>query len=125
VHNVQLMTNDAAGRPISDDEVAAFYLRAFESAERLGVTAAFEVHVNMWSEHFGRVREVADRVARAGARFRMTLDASHVIFKLDNPAEQDVQGLRADTEARRVVLDPYSPASVTRQWIEGGLVAHA
>jgi hypothetical protein len=24
----------------------------------------------------------------------MTLDASHVIFKIDNPVEQEVQGLR-------------------------------
>jgi hypothetical protein len=79
----------------------------------------------MWSEHFGRVREVADVVARQGGRFRLTLDASHVVFKIDNPAEQEVQGLRSDVETGTVVLDPFSPESVSGGWIRAGLVAHA
>ncbi len=125
VQNVQVTTLDAAGRPVTDEEVAAAYLDAAELGDRLGVAVCFEVHVNMWSEHFARVQSVADLVARRGARFRMTLDASHVIFKIDNPVEQEVQGLRADVEAGRVVLDPYAKGSVSRGWIDGNLVAHA
>lgn len=125
VQNVQLMTRHATGRPITNDEVAAAYLDAAELGDRLGVAVCLEVHVNMWSEHFGRVQAVADLVARSGMAFRMTLDASHVVFKIDNPEEQEVQGLRADVEAGRVVLDPYASASVSRGWIENGLVAHA
>jgi hypothetical protein len=128
VQNVQLTTRHASGRPITNDEVATAYLNAAELGDRLGVAVCFEVHVNMWSEHFGRVQAVADLVARHGVPFRMTLDASHVIFKIDNPEEQEVQeiqGLRADVEAGRVVLDPYSPASVSRAWIDNGLVGHA
>ncbi len=125
VQNVQLMTLDASGLPISDEAVATAYLDACEIGDRLGVAVCLEVHVNMWSEHFGRVQAVADRVARSGGRLRLTLDASHVVFKIDNPAEQEVQGLRADVESGKVVLDPFSPASVSRAWIEAGLVAHA
>ena len=125
VQNVQLLTHDVAGRPITDEEVAATYLHVAELGDKLGVTVCFEVHVNMWSEHFGRIASVADRVARAGTGFRLTLDASHVIFKIDNPVEQEIQGLRADVEAGRIELDPFSPASVSWGWIQSGVVAHA
>jgi hypothetical protein len=33
----------------------------------------------------------------------MTLDHSHVIFKIDNPREQEVQGMKADVDAGRLV----------------------
>ena len=125
VQNVQLMTLHASGRPVTDEEVAAAYLQACETGDRLGVAVCLEVHVNMWSEHFGRVQEVANLVARHGGRFRLTLDASHVIFKIDNPVEQEVHGLRSDVEAGRVVLDPFSPESVSGAWIRAGFVAHA
>jgi hypothetical protein len=57
----------------------------------------------------------------------MTLDHSHVIFKIDNPKEQEIQGMRADVEAGRVVLDPFKPGAVTTQWIDANWVrlAHA
>ena len=41
-------------------------------------------------EHFGRVEKVARLVEARGARFNMTLDHSHVIFKIDNPEQQEV-----------------------------------
>lgn len=125
VQNVQVTTLHASGRPVTDDEVAAAYLAASESGDRLGVAVCFEVHVNMWSEHFGRIARVAELVSRQGGRFRMTLDASHVIFKIDNPVEQEIQGLCADVESGAVVLDPFAPGSVSKQWIDAGLVAHA
>ena len=125
VQNVQLMTSHASGRPVTNEEVAAAYLWASGLGDRLGVAVCLEVHVNMWSEHFGRVQQVADLVVRQGGRFRLTLDASHVIFKIDNPVEQEVQGMRADVEAGRLVLDPFSPESVSGAWIRAGLVAHA
>ena len=55
----------------------------------------------------------------------MTLDHSHVIFKMDNPAEQDVQDMRADVEAGRVVLDPFKPGNVCSRWIDANYVRHA
>lgn len=125
VHNVQVLTAHADGHVLSDAEVAEFYLRAYDFGMRHEVVPCFEVHVNMWSEHFGRVERVARLVAERGVPFHMTLDHSHVIFKMDNPAEQDVQAMRADVEAGRVILDPAKPGNVCSQWIGAGYVTHA
>jgi hypothetical protein len=43
----------------------------------------------MWSEEFGRVNLVADLVEQRGVPFRMTLDHSHFIYKIDDPYEFD------------------------------------
>jgi hypothetical protein len=127
VHNVQVMTRAADGHPVSDQEVADFYLRTNDYGLARGVAPCFEVHVNMWSEHFGRVARVAQLVEARGVPFRMTLDHSHVIFKIDNPKEQEIQDMRPDVEAGRVVLDPARPGAVTTQWIDANWVrlAHA
>jgi len=123
--NVQISQLDAAGVPVSDARVAAAYLRAFDIGTALDVTPCFEVHVNMWSEHFGRVERVAELVEREGVPFNITLDASHVIFKIDNAREQAVQGLRADVISGRIILDPFDSGSVTERWINRDIVGHA
>ena len=125
VQNVQISQLDALGAPVSDERVAMAYLNAYEIGASLGVIPCFEVHVNMWSEHFGRIEKVAERVEREGLPFNITLDASHVVFKIDNPREQSIQGLYEDVRARRVVLDPFDPQSVTERWIRQDLVGHA
>jgi hypothetical protein len=125
VHNVQIISHDIHRRPVTDEQVVETYLRAAEVGEETGVTPCFEVHVNMWSEHFGRVARVAEAVERHGVPFCMTLDHSHVIFKIDNPEAQEVQGMRADVEAGALELDPFKPGSVCQQWIDRGWVRHA
>ena len=90
VHNTQIMMDHANGSLVSDKEVSEIYLKAFEIGEKLGCRPTFEVHVNMWSEDFRRIEKVADLVERNGVPFRMTLDHSHVIFKINNPREQEV-----------------------------------
>lgn len=125
VQNVQISTTDARGAQVSNLDVANAYSRAVELGELSGVTPCFEVHVNMWSEHFGRVAEVARIVEQRGLKFNMTLDHSHVIFKIDNPLEQDVQNMRADVESGKLVLDPFQPGNVCTQWIESNYVRHA
>lgn len=125
VHNVQILTEDADGRLVTDDQIAQLYLWASELGEKYKVVPCFEVHVNMWSEHFGRVERVATLVQRHGVPFNMTLDHSHVVFKIDNPAEQAIQGMRAEIEAGTLSLDPFSPGNVCQKWIEAGYVRHA
>lgn len=125
VHNVQLLTCHADGHVLDDAEVAETYLRFREFGQRHGVETCFEIHVNMWSEHFGRVARVGALVEARSVPFRLTLDHSHVIFKIDNPLEQDVQGMRADVEAGRVILDPAMPKNVCATWIERNWIAHA
>jgi hypothetical protein len=124
-HNTQIIDRDINRQMVTDEQVAALYLRAAEWGAETGVTACFEVHVNMWSEHFGRVKRVADMVEARGVKFNMTLDHSHVIFKIDNPVEQEVQGMRADVESGALVLDPFKPGNVCQQWIDAGYVRHA
>jgi len=107
VQNVQIQTNDIDGARVTDERLAETYLWAAELGEQLGVAPCFEVHVNMWSENFARVVRVGELVEARGVKFNITLDHSHVIFKIDNPAEQEIQGLRAEIDSGAVELDPY------------------
>ena len=84
VHNTQIKMDHAKGQLVSDEQVAEIYIKAYEIGEETGCRPTFEVHVNMWSEDFLRVERVADLVERRGIPFHMTLDHSHVIFKIDN-----------------------------------------
>lgn len=124
VQNVQIFTNHKDGHVVTDSEVADVYMWAAELGEKNNVVPCFEVHVNMWSEHLGRVERVAEIVEKRGAKFNMTLDHSHVIFKIDNPEEQDVQNMRADIEAGRLELDPFKQGNVTGKWIDSNWVRH-
>ena len=124
VHNTQIMMHHADGHLVSNEEVADIYSRVYEIGEEVGCRPTFEVHVNMWSEHYGRVMEVAQLVEARGIPYRMTLDHSHVIFKIDNPEEQEVLDMRPDVESGAVVLDPYQEGNVCDQWIGKGYVWH-
>jgi len=125
VHNVQVMTKHADGHVLTNDEVADFYMRAHDFGMRHGVVPCFEVHVNMWSEHLGRVEQVAAIVKKRGVPFYMTLDHSHVIFKIDNPKEQLVQDMKADVDSGKLILDPAKPGNVAKKWIDSNFVHHA
>jgi hypothetical protein len=72
VHNTQILAEHADGHLVSNDEVADIYLRAFDWGEQAGCVPTFEVHINMWSEDFRRISEVADLVEARGVPFRMT-----------------------------------------------------
>lgn len=124
VQNVQVPFKDATGNRVTDEQVAAFYLWAAELGEKLGVTPCFEVHINMWSERLSRVAKVARLVEARGVPFNMTLDHSHVIFKIDNAAELEFEGLREDIAAG-LVLDPFKPGNVCAEWIGNNWVRHA
>ena len=124
VHNVQFMAGHADGHAVTNDEVIGACLRASDIGDKLGVTPCFEVHVNMWSEDFRRVEVVGQAVEARGTPFTVTLDHSHVIFKMDNPEEQEISGIREAVEAGEVVLDPYMPGNVCQTWIDAGWVRH-
>ena len=125
VQNVQIRTHDIDGILVTDERLAETYLWAAELGERLGVAPCFEVHVNMWSENFARVTRVGELVEARGVKFNITLDHSHVIFKIDNPAEQEIQGLRAEIDSGVVELDPFKPGSVCAIWLQRNYVRHA
>ncbi len=124
VHNTQIKLNHADGHVVTDDDVTAAYLHAAELGEKYGCTPCFEVHVNMWSEDFPRVSKVGRMVEAAGAEFNITLDHSHVIFKIDNPDEQKIFGTDAKIASGELVLDPFAPGNVIQEWTDAGWIRH-
>jgi hypothetical protein len=127
VHNVQIFTKNAAGDVLSDDDVVDVFVWTTELGDKLGILPCFENHINMWSEHPGRVESVAQKVQKKGIEYSMTMDHSHVIIKMDNEKEQSVQDLNVDVESGRVILDPAKPGNVAKQWIDANyvVIAHA
>ena len=125
VHNVQIRMDHADGHLVTNEEVAEAYLRAHDIGAAGGCLPCFEIHVNMWSEDFRRITEVAQLVEARGVQFRITLDHSHVIFKIDNPREQKVFGIDQAISDGSLILDPFAAGNICDQWIEAGLVGHA
>ena len=109
---------------VTNEEVANIYLRAYEFGEKVGCKPTFEVHVNMWSEDFRRIEIVADIVESKGIPFRITLDHSHVIFKINNPVEQQVFNIKESIDNGDLELDPFIENNICGKWINRGLVGH-
>jgi len=124
VHNVQVLSHRENGALVTDEEVVDFYEMALAEGDRHGVHPCLEVHVNMWSEDFRRVEVVGRMIEARGLACRMTLDHSHVVFKMDNPEEQEVFDIRGDVEAGKLILDPFTAGHVSGIWIEAGWVRH-
>ena len=124
VHNVQVFSHNSAGVLVSDKAVADFYEFALEEGAKLDVDPCLEVHVNMWSEDFLRVEKVGRLIEERGLPFRMTLDHSHIIFKMDNLIEQKVFNICEDIDRGDLVLDPSKTGHVCGQWINAGWVRH-
>ena len=89
------------------------------------MTPCFEVHVTMWSENFGRVQKVADLVKAQGLHFNLTLDPSHIVFKMDNPDEMMRIGTNGEIEEAQLELDPFKHGNICQTWIDAGYVRHA
>lgn len=122
MHNIMIFTEHADGHVVTNQEIIDCYLETYDAAMKLGVEPTFELHVNMWSEDFRRVTPVALAVQDRGIPFNYTLDYSHVNFKIENPEEQDISGIREDVEAGRLVLDPFEPGNLCDEWLELGIV---
>ena len=124
VHNTQIFWRHHDGHEVTNEEVMAIYLQAAEWGEQAGCTPTFEVHINMWSEDFRRVSQVADLVEKHGVPFKMTLDHSHVIFKIDNEPELKMFGLADALAAGELILDPALAGNICQEWIDRGFVYH-
>jgi hypothetical protein len=123
--NVMLLTYAADGHELTDAEIVESYLRCWELGERHGVTPCFEVHVNCWSEKYLRIRPVAEAVRARGIPFNFTIDYSHVLFKIENPEELEISGVRDAVAAGRVILDPFEPGNLCDEWLEMNMVVFA
>jgi hypothetical protein len=124
-HNVQVKLLHADGHVATDEEIMAAYLRDAELGEQYGCMPCYEVHINMWSEDFPRVAKVGRMVEARGVEFNMTLDHSHVIFKMDNPGEQKIFDTDQKIASGELVLDPFKGGNVIQEWVECGWIRHA
>ncbi len=123
--NMQILVHDAEGNRVTNERLADTFLWISAIGEKLGVMPCFEIHVNMWSERFTRVQAVGDLVERRGGTFNITFDHSHVIFKIGNAGELDVENNRADIAAGLLELDPAKPGNISDLWIARNWVSHA
>lgn len=121
-HNIMTFTQHADGHVLSDDEIVRHYLDTWDAGMKLGVEPSFELHVNMWTEDFRRVTPIARRIEAEGIPFNFTMDYSHVVFKMGNPVELDISGVREEVESGRMVLDPFDRASLCDEWLDLGIV---
>ncbi|EOD8996019.1 TPA: hypothetical protein MJC07_27610 [Klebsiella pneumoniae] len=115
-HNFMIWAKHKSGNYVSNEDVAICYLDAYEYAEKLGLIITFENHVDMWSEDYRRVSQVADLVEARGVPFNMAIDYSHCIFKIENEVEHAVSQMRGDNEAI-AKLDPYNDDSFADEWL--------
>jgi hypothetical protein len=115
--NVMLGTYAVDGHELTDHEIIDTYIRTAEVGDAVGVALSFELHVDCWSEKYKRVTPIVEAVKARGVRFHLTIDYSHVIFKIDNPEQQIVSDVREDVAAGRVVLDPYEAGNLCEEWL--------
>ncbi len=121
-HNIMTFSHHRDGHPITNAEVVDHYLQVYDAGMKLGVEPSFELHVNMWTEEFLRIREVAEQVQARGIPFYFTLDYSHVNFKIGNPAELALSGVRQAVESGELILDPFEDNSLCDQWLDLNIV---
>ena len=124
VHNVQIQSKNSLGKIVTDHEVRDTYLEAYDIGMKFGVVPCFEIHVNMWSEDFLRVSKVGKLVEDQGIEFNLTLDHSHVIFKIDNLKEQKIFNIDQQIKNKDLILDPFVKGNVVEEWINNGWVRH-
>lgn len=123
-HNTQIKLHHAKGHVVTDEEVTDAYVRAAELGDKYACVPCFEVHVNMWSEDFARVSRVGRMVEARGLEFNITLDHSHVIFKIDNPDEQKIFDTDKQIASGEIILDPFQEGNLIAEWAAAGWVRH-
>ncbi|MGF1699452.1 hypothetical protein L4D09_03920 [Photobacterium makurazakiensis] len=121
-HNIMTFKHHKDGHVLTNLEICDHYLSTYDKAMSLGVEPTFELHVNMWTEDFLRVQEVAELVQARGIPFNFTLDYSHVNFKIGNPEELELSGVREAVARGEVILDPFEPDSLCDKWLNMGIV---
>lgn len=123
--NMQLFARHADGRPLTDQQVADWFLHAMDHGTAAACLPAMEVHVDMWNEQFHRVEAVAELLARSHVALRLTLDHSHLVFKIDHPDELAISGLQDAADGGRALLAPGDRATLYSHWLAQGWVVHA
>jgi len=115
--------------PLGTDDVTALdrmgglYLKMLEEADGRTLPC-LEPHVDMWFEQFSRVQPLADWLSARGAPLYLTIDHSHLIYRIDNPEQLAAAGIGSIAQGRKL-LWPASEENYYRHWQSLGLIAHA
>lgn len=123
--NVMLNTYAADGHELTDVEITDAYKKGMDLGARHGVEVSFEVHVDCWTESYKRVTPFVKALRAENIKVNVTLDYSHVVFKIANPAEQRISGIEEDVAAGRIVLDPFMPGSLCEEWLALDVISFA
>ncbi len=123
--NVMLQTYAVDGHEITDDEIIDLYQRAEDIGAGCGVKVSYEIHVDCWTERYLRVTPIIEKMKARGIKFALTIDYSHVIFKITNAAQQEISGVREALEQGRVVLDPFEEGNLCSEWLSQNVVEFA
>jgi len=121
-HNVQIFNEHADGHKITDNEIAETYMKVCEHGEKVGCLPCFEIHINMWSEDFLRMNKIKNIIQRNGMTFRMTLDHSHVVFKIGNEEELRLFDLENQIASKKIILDPFEKGNISELWINDDII---
>ena len=124
IHNVQIKRIHRDGHVCTLEDLATAHERLTELATRFDCSLCWETHIDMWSEDIPLVSQLGRLVESRGLEFNITLDHSHVIFKIDNPDELSLFDLGNKIERGELVIDPFSPGNVIAEWINAGWVRH-
>jgi hypothetical protein len=123
--NVMLETYHIDGHELTDAEIIDCFMRFAEAGDSVDISVSFEVHVDCWTEKYKRVTPIAHAILSRGVSFHLTVDYSHVIFKIENAEQQEISGVREDVEAGRVVLDPFERGNLYEEWLALNVVDFA
>lgn len=109
--------------PDDIETIGAFCLGLIDEAQGR-VLVCLEPHVDMWLEHFDRVEALADWMHSRGAALHLTIDHSHLIYRVDNATELAAAGITSAHAGRRLLM-PESPDAFYSRWMADGLIRHA
>lgn len=107
------------------DQVGEFYMTLLEDGDKGRCLPTIEIHIDMWSERFSNINRLADWLIQRGAAIHLTLDHSHLLFRLGNAAQLRTAGLEGSSNGGWRELHPDSPAALYRRWLDNGWIAHA
>lgn len=105
--------------------VSEFYLELLEAGDRGKCVPTLEIHVDMWTEKFRRIEQLAARLEQRQAPLHLTIDHSHLLYRLGNPEQLQAAGLANVKDGGWEELHPDSPTSFYRRWMACGWIAHA
>ncbi|HCB0061927.1 TPA: hypothetical protein MYL02_005122 [Klebsiella pneumoniae] len=105
--------------------VGEFYLELLEAGNKGKCIPTLEIHVDMWSEQFRRIEQIAAWLKQRQAPLYLTIDHSHLLYRLGNPDQLQAAGLSGAKDGGWAELHPDSNTAFYRRWMECGWIAHA